>query len=160
MSKGMVSTAGGLSAADRAKLVHENLREGVTLFEGTTREVVGTLRDYAVLTSALMYKDYATTARANQVLCASEVGEMSGDKFLVNRNGRYLLHLVSESSHPTLIQRHLLLNGEEQPVSKNDTFVTIDLKVGDELEFYVYAYFNMFTGALKCTAVLSPVQNE
>lgn len=160
MSKGMLGAAGGLSAEDRAKLIPDNIRAGVTLFEGTTREVIGTLRDYAVLTSALMYKDYATTARANQVLCASAVGEISGDKFLINRNGRYLLHLVAESSHPTLIQRHLLINGEEQSVTENDTSVTLDLKVGDELEFYVYAYFNMFTGALKCTAVLSPVQNE
>lgn len=160
MSKSMIAAAGGLSAADRAKIISMNIRAGVTLFEGTVKEVTGTLREYAVLTSALVYKDYATTARANKVLCASEVGEMSGDKFLVNRNGRYLLHFVSESSHPTLIQRHLLLNGEEQPVSENDTSVTLDLKVGDELEFYVYAYFNMFAGALKCTIVLSPVQNE
>lgn len=31
-----------LSAADKAKLIPENIREGVPLFEGTPREVVGT----------------------------------------------------------------------------------------------------------------------
>ena len=35
---------GGLSAADMAKLIPENIREGVTLFEGTPREVTGTLK--------------------------------------------------------------------------------------------------------------------
>lgn len=35
---------GGLSAADKAKLIPENLRDGVTLFEGTPREVTGTLK--------------------------------------------------------------------------------------------------------------------
>lgn len=34
---------GGLSAADKAKLIPENIREGVTFFEGTPNEVVGTL---------------------------------------------------------------------------------------------------------------------
>lgn len=43
MSKGMVSAAGGLSAADREKLIPENIREGVVLFSGTPREIVGTL---------------------------------------------------------------------------------------------------------------------
>lgn len=43
MSTSMIGAAGGLSAADREKLVPENLREGVTLFEGTSKEVVGSL---------------------------------------------------------------------------------------------------------------------
>lgn len=146
---------GGLSAADRAKLIPENLRDGVTLFEGTSKEVSGALKEYAVITSAVAYKDYATTARANQVLCPAGFGEISGNKFIVNRKGEYEIRLVSESSHPTLIQRHFLLNGEEQTVSENDATLTLSLNAGDELEFYVYAYFQHFTGALKCTAVLS-----
>ena len=43
MSTSMIGAAGGLSAEDREKLVPENLREGVTLFEGTSKEVVGNL---------------------------------------------------------------------------------------------------------------------
>ena len=42
MSKGMLGAAGGLSAEDREKLIPENLREGVVLFAGTAREIVGT----------------------------------------------------------------------------------------------------------------------
>lgn len=43
MAKCLVGAAGGLSAADKAKLIPENLRDGLKLFEGTSREVVGTL---------------------------------------------------------------------------------------------------------------------
>lgn len=43
MSTSMIGAAGGLSAVDREKLIPENLREGVTLFEGTSKEVVGSL---------------------------------------------------------------------------------------------------------------------
>ena len=43
MSKGMLGAAGGLSAADREKLIPENIREGIVLFEGTPRQIVGTL---------------------------------------------------------------------------------------------------------------------
>lgn len=43
MSKGMLGAAGGLSAEDRAKIISENLREGVTLFEGTSKQVIGAL---------------------------------------------------------------------------------------------------------------------
>lgn len=42
MAKCLVGAAGGLSAADKAKLIPENLRDGLKLFEGTSREVVGT----------------------------------------------------------------------------------------------------------------------
>ena len=41
MAKCLVGAAGGLTASDKAKLVPENLRDGVKLFEGTPREVSG-----------------------------------------------------------------------------------------------------------------------
>ena len=43
MSKGLIGAAGGLSAADKAKLIPENIRAGVTLFDGTAKEVTGQL---------------------------------------------------------------------------------------------------------------------
>ena len=43
MSTSMIGAAGGLSAVDKAKLIPENIREGVTLFEGTPREIEGNL---------------------------------------------------------------------------------------------------------------------
>lgn len=43
MSKGMVTVAGGLAAADKEKLIPENIREGVVLFAGTSKEIIGTL---------------------------------------------------------------------------------------------------------------------
>lgn len=43
MSKSMMSAAGGgLSAADKAKLIPGNIKKGVTFFQGTSKEVVGT----------------------------------------------------------------------------------------------------------------------
>lgn len=43
MAKCLVGAAGGLSAADRAKLIPANIRAGVTLFAGTQKELIGTL---------------------------------------------------------------------------------------------------------------------
>lgn len=43
MAKCLVGATGGLSAADKAKLIPANIRAGVTLFAGTQKEVVGTL---------------------------------------------------------------------------------------------------------------------
>lgn len=37
------SAGGGLTAADRAKLIPANIRQGVTLFAGTSHEVTGAL---------------------------------------------------------------------------------------------------------------------
>lgn len=42
MAKCLVGAPGGLAAADKAKLIPENIRNDVTLFEGTSKEVVGT----------------------------------------------------------------------------------------------------------------------
>lgn len=41
MGKTQQAAGGGLTAADRAKLIPENLRKGVVLFGGTAKEVVG-----------------------------------------------------------------------------------------------------------------------
>lgn len=43
MSTSMIGAVGGLSAADREKLIPENIRAGVTLFEGTSKEIRGIL---------------------------------------------------------------------------------------------------------------------
>lgn len=43
MGRVLMRTGGGLTAADRAKLVPSNIRQGVTLFEGTQHEVTGVL---------------------------------------------------------------------------------------------------------------------
>ena len=42
MGKTQQAAGGGLTAADRAKLIPANLRKGIVLFEGTAKEVVGT----------------------------------------------------------------------------------------------------------------------
>lgn len=41
MGKTQQAAGGGLTAADRAKLIPENIRKGVVLFEGTAKEVAG-----------------------------------------------------------------------------------------------------------------------
>lgn len=43
MAKCLVGATGGLSAADKAKLIPANIRAGVTLFAGTQKELIGTL---------------------------------------------------------------------------------------------------------------------
>ncbi len=44
MGKAQQAAGGGLTAADRAKLIPSNIRQGVTLFEGTSKEVAGSLK--------------------------------------------------------------------------------------------------------------------
>ena len=56
MAKCLVGATGGLSAADKAKLIPENIREGVTLFEGTSKEVVGTVPHVLGACSHMCYK--------------------------------------------------------------------------------------------------------
>lgn len=48
MAKCLVGAAGGLSASDKAKLIPENLRDGVKLFEGTSKEIVGEVKETAM----------------------------------------------------------------------------------------------------------------
>lgn len=42
MGKVLQRAGGGLTAADRGKLIPSNIREGVVLFEGTSKQVTGT----------------------------------------------------------------------------------------------------------------------
>lgn len=46
MGKTQQAAGGGLTAADRAKLIPENLRKGVVLFGGTAKEITGSLAPY------------------------------------------------------------------------------------------------------------------
>ena len=41
MAKCLVGVAGGISANDKGKLIPENIRAGVTLFEGTSKQIEG-----------------------------------------------------------------------------------------------------------------------
>lgn len=50
MAKCFVGAAGGLSAADMAVLIPENLRKDVVIFAGTPKEIVGTLTPPAPIT--------------------------------------------------------------------------------------------------------------
>lgn len=69
MAKCLVGAAGGLPAADRAKLIPANIRAGVTLFAGTQKELIGTLEpadELDVLASMYYYTgDIATVTYWN-----------------------------------------------------------------------------------------------
>lgn len=69
MAKCLVGAAGGLPAADRAKLIPANIRAGVTLFAGTQKELIGTLEpadELDVLASMCYYTgDIATVTYWN-----------------------------------------------------------------------------------------------
>lgn len=41
MAKCLVGASGGLSAADRGKLIPGNIRSGITFFQGTAKEITG-----------------------------------------------------------------------------------------------------------------------
>ena len=73
MSKGLIGAAGGLSAEDREKLIPENLREGVTLFEGTAKEVVGSFFSSPVIIAAWHYADRASQGGSSKIFDASLV---------------------------------------------------------------------------------------
>lgn len=69
MAKCLVGATGGLSAADKAKLIPANIRAGVTLFAGTQKELIGTLEpadELDVLASMYYYTgDIATVTYWN-----------------------------------------------------------------------------------------------
>ena len=69
MAKCLVGAAGGLPAADRAKLIPANIRAGVTLFAGTQKELIGPLEpadELDVLASMYYYTgDIATVTYWN-----------------------------------------------------------------------------------------------
>ena len=48
---------GGLSAADKALLIPENIRKGITLFSGTSQEVVGTAMPFSMYAAGAGYGD-------------------------------------------------------------------------------------------------------
>ena len=157
MAKCLVGAAGGLPAADRAKLIPENIRKGVTLFEGTAKEVAGTLGDYTVIWSQIAYKDYAVTAYANQLLYNTALGAIKGNTFVLGKSGRYSIRLITEHvSGAAAPERHFSVNAKAYAVNSDDTTLTLDLTKGDVLEFYLSAYFQHYTSVLKCTMIISP----
>lgn len=58
MGKTQQAAGGGLTAADRAKLIPENIRKGVVLFEGTRHEVAGTA---TVMPDEILLSNYGVT---------------------------------------------------------------------------------------------------
>ena len=81
---------GGLSAADRAKLIPENIRSGVTFFEGTPRQVVGNVQ---ALASNQFFAGYygmwgvVDSINYSPVFCRTEYGYTSNSSIVVNFTG-------------------------------------------------------------------------
>lgn len=148
---------GGLSSVDKAKLIPENIRKGVTLFKGTANEVTGMLGDYTVVWSQMAYKDYTVTAYANQLLYDTALGAISGNTFVLGKSGRYSIRLITERvSTSAAPERHFSVNAEAHEVNSDDITLVLDLTEGDILEFYLSAYFQHYASALKCTMIISP----
>ncbi len=55
MGQVLQRAGGGLTRADMAKLVPENIRQGVTLFEGTAKEVIGEVIPQKIYIPSIAY---------------------------------------------------------------------------------------------------------
>ena len=66
---------GGLSRADMAKLVPNNIRQGIVLFEGTAKEVTGTA---VILEPSIHLADYGVTFSAGTGSSGNGASQISG----------------------------------------------------------------------------------
>lgn len=69
---------GGLSAADKAKLIPANIRDGVTFFAGTPKQVVGALTPAPSIMVAVGYQKSASTERISGIVNASDFSVSGG----------------------------------------------------------------------------------
>ena len=89
MGKTQQAAGGGLTAADKAKLVPNNIRQGVTLFEGTAKEVTGSLipASCACTFYYFSYSDNLFTAfldAAHFIENKTATGKMSNGRYSVS----------------------------------------------------------------------------
>ena len=165
MAKCLVGATGGLSAADRAKLIPENIKAGVTLFAGTPREVAGVLTPLALFAKGQANGDTwgswmnvksTTFISPNNIL----VGTNGQATITVKESGTYRFH-VSFSSDSANVKDasnsfQLLRNGaaivSKSSLGDNGTiYVDAKLNAGDVLTWQIYVhhaavvYYNFIT---------------
>ncbi len=148
---------GGLPAADKARLIPENLREGVTLFAGTPKEVVGKVVPYVLYASGYSYGDtWGSWLDAKSTVFESPNQEFTGTNgqpaFTVNKTGVYHFKVVFASSAGTiqnqdgLVGFRLLRQGSTVPGTEFNGVASatmrefnVTLNEGDVLTWQIYA---------------------
>lgn len=103
MSKGMLGAAGGLSAEDREKLIPENVRKGITLFAGTSKEVSGTAMPFSMYASGAGYGEtYGSWMNAKSTAYTSVNNDFavsnSSATITVKNTGYYRFYVVFAAS--------------------------------------------------------------
>ena len=149
MSKSMVGATGGLSATDKAKLIPENIRYGVTV-----GKVRGTLGANLIVTGDVLCQKMGTnssTSAANstwQVLQQDESFAVSGATITCNKAGTYTYEFraVTGNVWNGEGRAYLRKNGSNVTsvgstkgvLAKTETG-TMELAEGDTVTAYLYA---------------------
>ena len=166
MAKCLVGAAGGLSAADKAKLIPENIKAGVTLFTGTPREVAGVLTPLALFAKGQANGDtWGSWLNVNSTTFVSPnsilVGTDGQATITVNESGTYRFYVVfsaavADNPKDASNSFQLVRNGAAI-VSKSSLgdngviIVDVNLTAGDVLTWQIYVhhaaviYYNFIT---------------
>lgn len=151
MAKCLVGAAGGLAAADRAKLIPENIRAGVTLFEGTQREVAGKARAFCLFaqgrTNPSTTQAYCNAEATKYTNASGDISATDGSALLtINRSGRYRAQIgiapyqFSGSSGARLLKNEEVI-GSVFPVSQYDSgYFDFEAEQGDILTWQIYSW--------------------
>ena len=166
MSKGMIGAAGGLSAADKAKLIPENIKAGVTLFAGTPREVAGVLAPLALFAKGQANGDtWGSWLNVNSTTFVSPnnilVGTDGKATITVNESGTYRFYVVfsaavADNPKDASNSFQLVRNGaaivSKSSLGDNGVInVDVNLTAGDVLTWQIYVhhaaviYYNFIT---------------
>ena len=138
MGRILMRAGGGLTRADKAKLVPGNIREGVTLFSGTVKEITGTLKfslyDYlSILSGHCPWSGTATfdiTGNANLVSAKIGTTGSYGNRtvdFTVLQDCKMKLYLLNCSSF-TLSGSFSVTKDIVYDVKAGDTFRALEQK--------------------------------
>ena len=165
MSKGLIGAAGGLSAADKAKLIPENIKAGVTVVAGTPREVAGVLTPLALFAKgqangetwgSWLNVNSTTFVSPNSIL----VGTNGQATITVNESGTYRFYVAFSayfgdgadvSNSFQLVRNGAAIVSKSSLGDNGAIYVDVKLTAGDVLTWQIYVhhvavvYYNFIT---------------
>lgn len=161
MSKSMMGAAGGLSATDRAKLIPENIREGVILFSGTPKEVNGAVPPLAFWchmdpSSNLGWSNarLSGTNVLDTIFIEREQKEANTNKIVFHKSGTYRFYLSHISNIYTakcgfrLMKDGSVVDGSEYTISHgNSKILDIDAQKDEVFTVQLYHSDNSYGSA-------------
>lgn len=165
MAKCLVGAAGGLSAADKAKLIPQNIKAGVTLFAGTPREVAGVLTPLALFAKGQANGDtWGSWLNVNSTTFVSPnsilVGTAGQATITVNESGTYRFYVAFSayfgdgddvSNSFQLVRNGAAIVSKSSLGDNGVIYVDVKLTAGDVLTWQIYVhhvavvYYNFIT---------------